>query len=73
MATQGKGYSYVDLNDLVRQNYSTESEDGVNKQINMELSAMYTYLSMVKLSFCLHFKVSFLFNNCRPIILTELM
>lgn len=47
MATEGKGYSYVNLDELVRQNYSAESEAGVNKQINMELSAMYTYLSMV--------------------------
>ena len=31
----------------VRQNYHAESEEGVNKQINMELYAMYTYLSMV--------------------------
>ena len=33
----------------VRQNYHPESEEGVNKQINMELYAMYTYLSMVRL------------------------
>ena len=33
----------------VRQNYAKDSEDGVNKQINMELYAMYTYLSMVRL------------------------
>ena len=33
----------------VRQNYAKPSEDGVNKQINMELCAMYTYLSMVRL------------------------
>ena len=31
----------------VRQNYAEDSEKGVNKQINMELYAMYTYLSMV--------------------------
>jgi len=31
----------------VRQNYHQESEEGVNKQINLELYAMYTYLSMV--------------------------
>lgn len=31
----------------VRQNYHEESEKGVNEQINLELSAMYTYLSMV--------------------------
>ena len=31
----------------VRQNYAKDSEEGVNKQINMELYAMYTYLSMV--------------------------
>ena len=35
----------------VRQNYHPESEEGVNKQINMELYAMYTYLSMVRLIF----------------------
>lgn len=43
-----KGYDFVDLNKLVRQNYNPESENGVNAQINMELSAMYTYLSMVR-------------------------
>ena len=32
----------------VRQNYHPESEEGVNNQINMELYAMYTYLSMVR-------------------------
>ena len=32
----------------VRQNYAKDSEEGVNKQINMELYAMYTYLSMVR-------------------------
>jgi len=31
----------------VRQNYHEESEAGVNKQINLELYAFYTYLSMV--------------------------
>lgn len=31
----------------VRQNYHEDSEAGVNKQINLELYAMYTYLSMV--------------------------
>jgi ferritin heavy chain len=30
----------------VRQNYSTEAEAGVNKQINMELYASYVYISM---------------------------
>lgn len=43
------GYDYVDLDELVRQNYHKECEEGVNKQINMELSAMYAYLSMVSL------------------------
>lgn len=41
------GYDYVDIDQLVRQNYHKECEVGVNQQINMELSAMYTYLSMV--------------------------
>ena len=31
----------------VRQNYSSDAEKGVNDQINMELYAFYTYLSMV--------------------------
>ena len=31
-----------------RQNYHQDSEMGVNKQINMELFASYTYLSMVR-------------------------
>lgn len=30
----------------IRQNYNEESEAGVNKQINLELYASYTYLSM---------------------------
>ncbi|XP_015907887.1 soma ferritin [Parasteatoda tepidariorum] len=30
----------------IRQNYHTESEDGVNKQINMELYASYVYAAM---------------------------
>ena len=33
----------------VRQNYHQECEDAVNRQINLELYAMYTYLSMVSL------------------------
>lgn len=36
---------YTDLS-MVRVNYSEECEKGVNDQINLELSAMYTYLSM---------------------------
>ena len=36
----------------VRQLYHCECEDGVNKQINLELYAMYTYLSMVSRSSC---------------------
>lgn len=48
MATEGKGYDYVQLEKLTIQNYNEESEEGVNKQINLELSAMYTYLSMVR-------------------------
>lgn len=31
-----------------RQNYHAESEEGINKQINLKLYAMYTYFSMVK-------------------------
>uniref|UniRef100_A0A2L2YW33 Ferritin n=1 Tax=Parasteatoda tepidariorum TaxID=114398 RepID=A0A2L2YW33_PARTP len=30
----------------IRQNYHTESEGGVNKQINMELYASYVYAAM---------------------------
>ena len=32
----------------VRQNYHADSEEGVNKQINLELYAMYTYMSLVR-------------------------
>nr|CAC84555.1 Ferritin type 2 [Suberites domuncula] len=32
--------------DNVRQNYAASSEEGVNKQINLEFYAMYSYLSM---------------------------
>jgi len=31
---------------LVRQNYHTDNEVGINKQINMELYASYVYASM---------------------------
>lgn len=31
---------------LVKQNYDPECEEGLNKQINLEFYAMYTYLSM---------------------------
>lgn len=33
----------------VRQNFHTDSENAINKQINMELYASYVYLSMVSL------------------------
>ncbi len=33
----------------VRQNFHEECEKGINEQINKELYAMYTYLSMVSL------------------------
>ena len=36
----------------VRQNYSSDAEKGVNDQINMELYAFYTYLSMVSGVYC---------------------
>lgn len=39
------GYATLDL---VRQNYHDETEQGVNKQINLELEAFYTYLSLVR-------------------------
>ena len=32
----------------VRQNYHSKCEEGINGQINLELYAMYTYLSMVR-------------------------
>ena len=35
----------------VRQNYHPECEAGVSKQVNLELYAFYTYLSMVR--FCI--------------------
>ena len=34
--------------DRCRQHYDKECEAGVNKQINMEFHAMYTYLSLVR-------------------------
>ncbi len=37
--------------DLVKQNYAAECEAAVNKQINLEFYAMYTYLSMVSMLF----------------------
>ncbi len=37
---------YVSL-DLVRQNYHTDTEREINTQINLELKAFYSYLSMV--------------------------
>jgi hypothetical protein len=41
------GYDYIDIKETVRQHYNDESEKQVNEQINAELSAMYSYLSMV--------------------------
>lgn len=32
---------------LIRQNFTAETEAGINKQINIELYASYVYLSMV--------------------------
>ena len=32
---------------IIRQNYSVDVENGINSQINMELTASYVYLSMV--------------------------
>ncbi len=39
----------------VRQNFHTDSEALINRQINMEMLASYTYLSMVKITllYCL--------------------
>ena len=34
----------------VRQNFHAECEAGINKQINLELYAFYTYLLMVRFS-----------------------
>ena len=34
----------------VRYNYHHECEEGTNNQINLELHAMYTYMSMVSYS-----------------------
>lgn len=33
----------------VRQNFHEDSENGINKQINMELYASYVYMSMVSI------------------------
>lgn len=35
------------MNSQLRQNYHKDCEDAINKQINMELFASYTYMSMV--------------------------
>lgn len=34
---------------IVRQNFTVEVENGINNQINMELTASYVYLSMVSI------------------------
>ena len=47
MATDSQMHQTMATDSQVRQNYAKDSEDGVNKQVNMELCAMYTYLSMV--------------------------
>ena len=38
----------------VRQNFHTDSEAVINRQINMELFASYTYLSMVRATSFFH-------------------
>lgn len=43
----------------VRQNYHHDSEADVNKQINLELYAMYTYMSMVSFNVVLQVHLSF--------------
>ena len=43
-----------------RQNYHTECEAGVNKQINLELYASYVYQSMVSRHFAFAGSISFL-------------
>lgn len=36
------------MDSQLRQNYHKDCEEAINKQINMELYASYTYMSMVK-------------------------
>ena len=43
---------------LIRDNYHHESEEGVNQQINLEMHAMYTYLSMVSVRACLSTEIA---------------
>lgn len=38
----------------VRQNFHTDSENAINKQINMELYASYVYMSMVSWMYLFH-------------------
>lgn len=47
----------------VRQNFHQECEDGINKQINLELYASYTYLSMVNIHNYIQYYVLSLCGN----------
>ena len=44
---------------IIRQNYSVDVENGINNQINMELTASYVYLSMVSSNLILNFEFDF--------------
>lgn len=60
----------------VRQNYHDESEAGVNRQINLELYAFYTYTSMVRncAGSCRDFlSYSFFFSPYSPSTSSETM
>lgn len=51
----------------VRQNFHEDSENGINKQINMELYASYVYMSMVSI---LNLTRPYVFNRgCRKFII----
>ena len=48
-----------------RVNYANETEGGVNKQINLELYAHYTYMSMVRFFFKHPICFRYFFLHCR--------
>lgn len=51
----------------VRQNFHEDSENGINKQINMELYASYVYMSMVSI---LNLTMPYVFNRgCRKFLI----
>lgn len=62
------------MNPKMRQNYHEDCEAAINKQINMELYASYTYLSMVSKVSILNHSIAIITQlSCRHTISIETM